>query len=296
MWVSGIPLALAQPHDAPLPLSQALLLPDFQEQRGESLQRDDGTITSFAGQRVVVLLAERFGPVERAQVRIKTANHASSAGDQRRRDHRSWALVTFVDEDHAIACVHQDGMLVPEALPWKPGFARVPLKIRPADVSAELAKGHRGALAQVAARDAQQAALDRSKKLNVMKRPTLKDAVRSVIQMQQVAKQFHEGLAAPKPAASVAPVDRGRAADVRWIAEDPCGLAIGPQPWTERNTSYHRSVRSRPSIKHVRRTVVRLHLRRAASSHVLFALHRTLVERAHSAALCCLSLELIACT
>lgn len=272
VWVSGIPLPLAQPHtergSAAGALSQALLLPDVEEEAAEDEQRseavqglagDDGTIASFRGQRVVVMLAERFGPVERAQVRIKTANYASSsADDQRQRDHRSWALVTFADEDSANACVHRDGMLVPETLPWKPGLARVPLKIRPANVAAELAKGHRGALAQVAARDAREkAALDRAKKLNVMKRPTFKDAVRSVIQMQEVAKRFHEGSAAPEPAASVAPVERGRTVDVRWIAEDPCGLAMGPQPWTERNTSYHRSARSRPSIKHVRRTVVR---------------------------------------
>lgn len=285
MWVSGIPLPLAQPqkHNAdagpPLSLSQALLLPDVEEgaagQQGEavqSLQGDDGTIASFRGQRVVVMLAERFGAVERAQVRIKTASHVSSnTDDQRRRDHRSWALVTFVDEGHANACVRRDGMLVPETLPWRPGLTRVPLKIRPANVKAELAKGHRGALAQVAARDAKEkAALDRAKKLNVMKRPTFKDAVRSVMQMQQVAKQFSEGLAAPIPTASVAPVERGRTVDVRWIAADPCGLAIGPQPWTERNTSYHRSTRSRPSIKNVRRTVVR-----CACGRLCFAkLHR----------------------
>ena len=264
VWVSGIPLPLVQPRrddNRPLPLSQALLLPHTEDSQEavHGLADDDGTIANFAGQQIVVLLAERFGPVERAQVRVKTANYASSsADDQRQRDHRSWALVTFVDEDHANACVHRDGMRVPEMLPWKPGSARVPLKIRAANVAAELAKGHRGALAQVAARDAKEkAALDRAKKLNVMKRPTFKDAVRSVMQMQQVAKHFQGGLAAPTPVAPVAPVERGRTTDVRWIAKDPCGLAMGPQPWTERNTSCHRSARSRPSIKHVRRTVVR---------------------------------------
>ena len=258
-WVSCIPLALVQPSTAPVQLAQALLLPDTEEE-AVRLAGDDGTISGFAGQPVVVMLAERFGPVERVQVRIKTANYAVRADDQRQRqrDHRSWALVTFVEEEHASACVAKDGMLVPTTLPWTPGSVRAPLQIRRANVTGELAKGKRGALAQVAARDAnEKAAIDKAKKLNVMKRPTFKDAVRSVIQMQQVAQQFHEGLAAPTRVAPVAPVQRGHSLDVRWIAEDPCGLAMGPQSWTDRNTSYHRSARSQPSIKHVRRTVVR---------------------------------------
>jgi hypothetical protein len=243
-WVGDIPLALAQPS------AQAA---NTAEQEAVSLSRDEGTIAGFAGQRVVSLLEEHFGPVERAVVRVKTASTAVSKGDRRLRDRRSWALVTFkADADADAACL--DGMLVPATLPARPGAARVPLRIRPSNVSGELAKGHRGALAQVAERDAEERAIVAR---NVTKRPTLRDAARSIMQMQRAALQFRDGFAAPAHVAAGAPTKRGHSVDVRWIAEDPCGLAMGPQAWTDRSTSRHRTTRPRPEIKQVKRTVVR---------------------------------------
>ena len=244
VWIGDIPIALAQPSGAD------------GSPRAESvrLSRDEGQIAGFAGQRIVTLLAEKFGPVERAVVRLKAETQILTRGDRRLRDRRSWALVTFKNEQDADGCLswRDDGILVPETLPVRPSTEKVPVKVRPGNIAGELAKGHRGALTQVAEKDAVEAMIVTR---NVMKRPTLKEAGRAVIMMRRTALAFREGNSAPAAAAAGAPTARGRSDRVQWIVEDPCGMAVGPQAWTQRNNSRHRTMRNGPGIKLPRRTV-----------------------------------------
>jgi hypothetical protein len=94
----------------------------------------------------VQLIETVFGDVVYAVVRVKPPQ--SGTGEGRRttaqRHRRSWALITFSNEEYADAAIH-DGMLVHDSVANK----RVPLVIHPANISGELQKGHRGALGQV---------------------------------------------------------------------------------------------------------------------------------------------------
>lgn len=131
VWVGSIPLALATAvvggdssgdgsaravAGAAVAGAAAAAAANDNEEEAVQLSRDEGRITRVVGggghQRqqasaadhdtrpeVVRLLERRFGPVLHAVVRIKPATHVGAKGDRRERDRRSWALVTFGEED-----------------------------------------------------------------------------------------------------------------------------------------------------------------------------------------------------
>ena len=243
-----------------IPISLAFRTEDEQKHEAVALARDEGTLSANRNARIVRLLEDQFGPVEHAVVRVKPKSAPTGRNDDRERHRRCWALVTFRDEESADNAV-ADGLRVPD------GRHKVAVRIRPSNVEGELAKGKRGALQQIARKLADESLekLASQPHGNVAKRLTLKQAARQVAMMQAVSRKLGGGEAAAPFEAPAAPTARGRG-PVRWIAGDPSAkikeedytlgsCCAGPQPWTERDTSRHRSRRVGPNIRHPRRTV-----------------------------------------